>query len=177
MKRLLSTACVALGVLVVSVGSARAQFYGQQLGQSRFGSAPFQRPTLSPYLSLGQGGNPALNYYNAVRPLQNQQVNTAAIGLLSQQVAANQQNIGGLQYDVNGLTVTGHQVRFLNYHQYFLNLNATVASQATGATGTTTTLGNRNLTTGQLGGTSASGLSQQLRPTSRARGSGSGRLY
>ena len=59
MKRTLG-ALVAVAAL--AAGRAEAQYYVQPRTMPR----PY--PTFSPYLNLGRGGNPALNYYGLVRP-------------------------------------------------------------------------------------------------------------
>jgi hypothetical protein len=77
-------------VLGVAVGEARAQYgqygpypqtgmngpygggYGQGYGGGAYPPSPYfaQNQTLSPYLNLELGRNPAVNYFNAVRPAQ-----------------------------------------------------------------------------------------------------------
>lgn len=51
---------IALLALVMICGAAAAQSSGA--------AAPRSSPPLSPYLNLLRGGNPAVNYFNAVRP-------------------------------------------------------------------------------------------------------------
>lgn len=85
-------------------------------------SRPPTTPPLSPYINLGRGGNPALNYYGLVRP---QQDFRSSILQLQRQ-AANQQ----IQTEVQDPTLptTGHPTRFLNLGAYFLNSSGQVGS-------------------------------------------------
>jgi hypothetical protein len=81
---------------------------------------PVGSPGISPYLNLVRpGASPAINYYGIVRP--QLQYNTA-INSLEQQVAASKVAITA-QESLN-VPTTGHQVAFLRYQQYFLNVGA-----------------------------------------------------
>lgn len=76
------------------------------------------RPTVSPYLGLARAGNPAVNYYNQVKP---QQQFYSSINRLQQQVSSNEQAIASGQ-ELEQLPATGHSVNFLNHGGYFNNL-------------------------------------------------------
>ena len=95
--------------------------------------APLQRPTVSPYLNLlRQGGSPALNYYNLVRP--QTQLYSSVQGL-QQQVGVNRQDITGVQQTLGQpvLPPTGHPVGFLNHRQYFQTGFGGAAAGGTGS--------------------------------------------
>jgi hypothetical protein len=80
------------------------------------------RPTYSPYLNFGRGGNPALNYFGLVRPEQQlrQQANT-----IQQQVTANAraiQSVGDTAASGDSaLPVTGRGATFNFTSHYFNN--------------------------------------------------------
>ena len=120
-------ALAACAVLSAFQGSAQAQ-YGQP------GISPYNRPTVSPYLNLLRPGLPATNYYNLVVP---QQQFSSNLNMLQQQVTANQGNIAalGAQDPLTAilLSLTGHQVSFMNYRRYFLNFNPMNPLTLTGA--------------------------------------------
>ena len=94
------------------------------------GSFGAPRPTFSPYLNLNRAGSStALNYYGIIRPeLQFRQ----SLSNLQGSVATNQQMIGNLQNDPNGLSATGHQIQFMNYGNYFLSNGPTAATEGFG---------------------------------------------
>jgi hypothetical protein len=75
-------------------------------------TSPFSQPAVSPYLNLSRGGNPALNYYNLVRP---QQETQAAIQHLQQ----GQLTTTAAQASTEAVLTTGHSARFMNYSHYF----------------------------------------------------------
>lgn len=78
-----------------------------------------QRPPISPYLNLLRAGNsPALNYYGLVRPEQQMR---QSIGNLQGGLTANQQAVGNLRSELQGVPVTGHPTQFLNLGGYFMN--------------------------------------------------------
>lgn len=143
MKRL-AAAVVLAGVLP---GAALAQFRPF----SPPGGYNPGAPTISPYLNLARGGNPAINYYGIVRP---QQYMQSAIQGLQQ----------GEQYQGPGTDPatgepelrTGHRVYFNYLGPYYAGLNG----QGTGGGGT-----------GRFGGAAGGGL----RPgVAAAFGSGAG---
>jgi hypothetical protein len=103
--------------------------------QPQFGSPATGRPPVSPYLNLGRGGNPAINYYGVVRP---QQQAALAIQSLDMQQDYLQQSLIGPGGVIGGPTgpaplgglpgatggTTGY---FFNYsHYYPLMRNAAV---------------------------------------------------
>ena len=110
---------LAIALLTVSVATANAQF-GPPTGLAP-GASGVRRPTVSPYLNLLRGGNPAVNYAGLVRP--------------EQQIFANQSRlatqIGGINQDVNQLQsagpftglggdlVTGNTFGFQTQFRYF----------------------------------------------------------
>ncbi|MCI0461936.1 MAG: hypothetical protein L0Z62_33710 [Gemmataceae bacterium] len=80
------------------------------------------RPTVSPYLNLTRrDSNPAINYYNLVRP---EFAFRKAIGQLEQQSTTTQQTLTDLQTG-ESLPATGHPVAFQSHLRYFQNLGAT----------------------------------------------------
>ncbi len=112
----------ALGGLVFL---AADQAWGQGYGRPAMG--PYGSPTVSPYLNLARGNfgvgttgfnNPALNYYNLVRPHLNFY---AGIASLQQQ----QLNLAGqtnaIEGDIAGATATGHRFGYFTHTAYFLN--------------------------------------------------------
>ena len=119
MKRHFAIAMAVLaGWIAVGANIAHAQF-GGQLGRP----APRARPTVSPYINLGTGGNNALNFYGIVKPqfeanknfdnLQQGLAQLNADGTLKGQLG--QQDPVGTQ---TGLQ-TGHPAGFFNYSHYF----------------------------------------------------------
>jgi len=117
-------------LVTITAGLASAQNPYWQSGY-----APARtRPVVSPYLSLTNGGNPALNYFNGVRP---QQAFNNQINRLQQSVAANQQALTGLQA-ASPLGPTGHPVEFLSYQQYFNTFGGGAGSRSSGGRGAST---------------------------------------
>jgi hypothetical protein len=79
-----------------------------------------RRPAVSPYLNMGRGGNPAVNYYGLVRPQiafrqSLQQLEQEEAALATQQ----QELVGGAR--ASGLPATGHGSGFLTHTRYFMN--------------------------------------------------------
>lgn len=110
MKRL--PCCLAIAAVITASGGGRLQAQPPAPGGT-------PRPAFSPYLNLVRpGGSPTLNYYGLVRP---EQQFRQSIQNLQTTVAGNQQALGNLQNDVNGVPGTGHPTQFLNYGGYFLN--------------------------------------------------------
>jgi hypothetical protein len=92
---------------------------------------------ISPYLNLTRTNiNPAINYYGTVRP---QLAYSTAINSLEQQVQASR--VAATAQESLNVPTTGHQVGFLNYQRYFLNLSGGFqnlqASAGAGAAGVT----------------------------------------
>ena len=113
MKRLMGVAVVALMVLGSCAGRAAAQF-GSPLGQPP--QNPLGTPSFSPFLNLGRGGNPAMNFYGLVRPqLQTQQ----SLQQLQQQQALLQTGLLGAQTATALPLTSGHETYFVNYSHFF----------------------------------------------------------
>jgi hypothetical protein len=122
MKRLarLAVACGTLNLL--AVGQAFAQY-------QPYRPLPTSRPAVSPYLNLlRRGQDPALNYYNLVRP---EIEGRNAILQLQSQTTANRQALTGLEQGLF-LPTTGHRSGFMNYYSFFLNNNARGGGYAAG---------------------------------------------
>ena len=119
MKRLLLSAASLTWLMCLTAGTARAQFYPNP----RLGYNPTGRtPTVSPYLNLLRGGNPAANYYNGVRPefqqrTYNQQFRTT-LQELEQRQAAGLTPEDELE-PLPSLPSTGHPTAFNNLAGYF----------------------------------------------------------
>ncbi len=110
MKRFVLAALLACGLSLASVaGTALAQSYVKPAVGPSSGS------TVSPYLNLLQGGNPAISYYGIVKP---QQETQTFIQQLQRQGETSQQNIRTTD-PATGVPTTGHVTRFGNYGQYF----------------------------------------------------------
>lgn len=74
---------------------------------------PITRPTVSPYLNLFRGGNPAVNYYDLVRP---QQQFANSLQQLQQQAAP---VVPLTAETVQGIPVTGHTAVFMNFSRFY----------------------------------------------------------
>jgi hypothetical protein len=132
---------LSLSVLVVLSGAAMAQVPlpgGPQVPQ---------RPTVSPYLNLLRGNNPAyLNYYGLVQPqLQAQQ----QLASLQQQVLGLQNTPSSYYGGTGNELITGKQVGFFTHRGYFMNFGGMGAGlgltgQQGGATNNTVFQGNFN---------------------------------
>jgi hypothetical protein len=98
-------------------GTSHAQFqspfggggFGGGFG-SGFGSQ-INRPTVSPYLNIARGGDPAINYYGLVRP-------QIAFGRAFQNV---ENNVTALQADAGQPSQTGQRSSFMTQSRYFMN--------------------------------------------------------
>ena len=112
---------IAVGLTVLAVWcGAGLNYAGAQFGT--LGQPPARpRPTVSPYVNLGEGGN-AFNYYGLVKPetdayksIQQLQQGAQLLnpdGSAKGPLQPNQVNaLGGLQ--------TGHAVTFFNYGHYY----------------------------------------------------------
>ena len=75
---------------------------------------PLTRPPVSPYLNLFRGGNPALNYYDLVRP---QQEFATTLQQLQQQQATPVVPLAAEA--VQGIPVTGHTAVFMNFSRFY----------------------------------------------------------
>jgi hypothetical protein len=106
---------------------------------------PRNQPVVSPWLSLGNGPNTALNYFNQVIP---QRAFGNQINQLQTSVLANQQALNGLQQQVTSpLGPTGHAVAFMSFRQYF----NTLGGVGGGANTNVGTAGGRAVGTANLG--------------------------
>ena len=121
-------------LLLVSSGTARAQFYP---GQGY--PAPF-KPAVTPYLNLLRGtsnvNSLTLNYWNLVQP---QQQLFGATGQLQQQFAGFQQQFAAetqatqAQLQAGVLPPTGHGFGFMTQSKYFMNLRGGYGGAYAGA--------------------------------------------
>jgi hypothetical protein len=99
-----------LPLLAVTVCAVLPTAVRAQPGFTRPVTNPLGTPVISPYLNLFRGGNPAINYYGLVRPLENL---TAF-----EQATLNYAQSGG--FDQNRPPNTsGYNTRFMNYGGYF----------------------------------------------------------
>jgi hypothetical protein len=119
MKRWINASLLALGlVAALAPGRAAAQ---SAFAPGTFGRPvpnPFGTPAVSPYVNLNRGGSPGINYYGLVRPeLQTQQ----SLMQLQQGQVLLQQSQAAFQTGLAGGTplLTGHEVQFQNYMQFF----------------------------------------------------------
>lgn len=105
---------LALPGLLVGLGlrPAAAQTISSRPGS--FQVSPINRPAVSPYLNLFRGGNPAVNYYDLVRP---QQEFGNALQQLQQQQAAPAVPLAAEA--VQGIPVTGHTAVFMNFSRFY----------------------------------------------------------
>jgi hypothetical protein len=100
---------ICLRALVVSI-------FFFAIGTAAHAQNPYARPTVTPWLNLYRGGNPAaLNYYNLVRPEMDFR---SSIQQLQQQSGANQQAIADLT-NPTSLPVTGTGAGFMTHSIYF----------------------------------------------------------
>jgi hypothetical protein len=116
MKSAVVSACVAVVLSGVLSELASAQFVAP--GYVRPQVNPIRRPTLSPYLNLARGGNPAITYYGLVRPQFEAQ---AQFSQLQQQLADQQALIGAQQNLTTGVPITGRAAGFQTHLGYFQN--------------------------------------------------------
>ena len=118
MKRLLVLAFV---VGILSASSASAQILAPSLGQSPFGRGG---ATLSPYLNLRRGGNPAANYFLGVVPEIDRRATAAQQGAAIQDLER-REALGASAVDPlsagrpTALPPTGHPTAFNSLAGYF----------------------------------------------------------
>ncbi len=150
MKEAMSATLLALfAFAVLPAGRVNAQYYPTY---NRSLTNPYQRAPISPYVNLAVGpGTLSQRYFGIVQP---QQQDITAQNQLGLAVAANQQNILGIQA-TDQLLATGHPVRFGSYERYFQNLNATATGVATAAGA-----GNFGVNLGQGGTAGAAGAAR-----------------
>jgi len=88
------------------------------------GYSPYQRATLSPYLNLTRGGNPAANYFLGVLPEFNRRANAYQFGTAIQDLDQRVNSISPEpQEDLRVAGTTGHPTTFGNTAGYFGSLN------------------------------------------------------
>jgi hypothetical protein len=124
----------ALGLLLFLLpGPAFGQYYPGSVGSAyRNQGIPFQRPPVSPYLNLFNGGtNPAINYFGIIRP---QIEFRNSIQQLQQQIAMGEQSTGELATTL-GMVTTGHPSFFMSHRKYFQNLGTGAAAAQMGRGG------------------------------------------
>ena len=104
-------------VLTMLLAGLAAQSASAQLRYVRPQTNPYGNPTVSPYLNIASGMNPAISYYGIVRPtVQTQQFEQTLIGpggALTQQVTTT----GVRPF------VTGGSSTFMAFGGYFNNIN------------------------------------------------------
>jgi hypothetical protein len=111
---------------------------------------PINRPTVSPYLNLARpDSNPALNYYNLVRP---EFAVRGAIRQLEQNAQRNQDGFLKYQEQANELPATGHAAGFQTHLSYFGNPGGTRSGVAA---------------KGPAGGAAAANRGTKARPSGR----------
>jgi hypothetical protein len=107
-------------------GPAFAQYYPGSVGSSyqRNPGIPFQRPAVSPYLNLFNGGtNPAINYFGIIRP---QIEFRNSLLQMQQQIAMGEQSTSDLATTL-GMVTTGHPSFFMSHRKYFQNVGTGAA--------------------------------------------------
>jgi len=118
-------------LVTLSIGLSQAS--AQQLGVYQPAYQP--RSPISPYLNMGRGGNPAINYYGLVRP---QIDTTRTLQKVEYQLQTNAANNAALPAATDGTTVlpstTGHSVMFLN-SSHFFPVAGRAGTNATGGAG------------------------------------------
>jgi hypothetical protein len=121
MKRLVFAGVAALVVAVGLVpGRAAAQWPSQfntRLGQPP--TNPQGVSAFSPYLNMGRGGNPGINYYGVVRPQFETQQSIQALQLGQQQLQQDQAALAGMNVLGGYPLMTGHPTQFMNYGTFF----------------------------------------------------------
>ena len=135
-QRYLQTILIATFSLIVIQNTANAQNrsgYDNRRGFFRYNTyrsqhqSIFNRPTVSPYLSLlsqdGRGGLPT--YFTRVKPMlearegHDRQQNQ--ISRMQQQITSVQQAVAPQRRD--GVAITGHPTRFMNMIHYYPSLS------------------------------------------------------
>jgi hypothetical protein len=119
MRSPLMILAASLGVLLLAQSSARAQItppYQGGVGPQGF-YGPLARPTLSPYLNIVGGGNPAINYYGQTNPLFNQRAIDQR--LLSTPPPAQAISTPEIDELLPSISQTGHLAGFQNFSPFF----------------------------------------------------------
>ena len=115
MKRLI---LAAIGSVCCLVSLSAQTALAQMAPYSRPGSAPANRPQLSPYLNLLRGGDPAANYYLGVVPERERRRNDA---VFQREIADLDQRTQSTTpgEDFVPLRSTGHATAYGNTGTYF----------------------------------------------------------
>src|SRR5262249_27849947 len=116
MKRIV-LACTLAGLgLFGGAPLAQAQGFAPQRPPN-----PFQRPTVSPYVNLGRGVNPAATYYGLIKPQMeaNQQIQQLQIQQNQLMQMGTPQEEQGAMGALGGYSITGHNSQFGNISHYF----------------------------------------------------------
>lgn len=127
MRSCIITVGIALLVAASAAGEATAQVISQgpYVRPQQFN--PYRRPTLTPYLNLARGGNPAINYYGLVRP---QFETQAQLSQLQQQSLDQQGQLSAQQGQMNQIPITGRAAGFQTHSGYFQNWNGRAGGTA-----------------------------------------------
>lgn len=97
------------------------------------GSSPYFRPgygyqpapTISPYLDIVRGGNPAINYYLGTRPEFERRANAQRFGAAIDELEQRRNMpLADLDEDFPSVGPTGHVAQFANFTPYFNMGNA-----------------------------------------------------
>lgn len=113
-RRVIVAGLIAASFVVVDTLPLSAQGRAARSGRAGYRNT-LSRPTVSPYLNLTRGGNPAINYFTLTRP---------PIDLRAQQFRQ-QQATQGLQREIDEgvraseLPPTGHSASYMNYSHYY----------------------------------------------------------
>lgn len=124
--RVVLASLIAVSFVAVDTLPLSAQGRATRSGRAGYRNT-LSRPSVSPYLNLARGGNPALNYFTLTRP---------PIDLRAQQFRQ-QQATQGLQREIDTgvraseLPPTGHSATYMNYSHYYPGLTG----RATGGGG------------------------------------------
>ena len=119
-----------LSAVTLLVGHWTGDLFGQAPGYNRYNPAannPFYRPTISPYLNLLRGGNPAVNYYLGVVPeverrAEDYRVNQEILYLQRRRTATPE-----TEEFLPTLAETGHPAGFMTLAPYYTFGNAFTA--------------------------------------------------
>ena len=171
MRSILITTLIVAAVLT-AVGRASAQGFGQM---------PYQRPVVSPYLNLNRrGADPAINYYDLVRPqidqyAFNQQIyeRTALPGIADPGVGA--QGQGDEQAAPLRMPVTGRPIQVQSQRRYFQTFGT--AGSLAGRPGGSAGYGPRSVGQGTMPPPVRSGMGRGAVPTLPPVGRQSGLQY
>jgi hypothetical protein len=121
-KRLFSSSALAIAVFVAaSHQEARAQNAPYSpYAQPNFGGY-YSRPTVSPYLNIIRGNNPAINYFTGTIPERENRVRFNQVNTDIQNLERRAGTAAPTSTDelVPSLPETGHLVQFMNMNPYY----------------------------------------------------------